>query len=363
MQLLDPSKGTVRGEAIVPSIHSARITCISADPIGSAAGHGGVGGELAVVGSADGNASVWRFMSSHYLPLRPRVRLQGHHGSKICAVALSSAIQLVASTSEDKCCLFSIGNGCLLRAIYPPNNALDMSKFGDGVKVTTKFADTPALAISVQGYVVTVCETTIESLEDSNDTRKVITLHLFTLEGVSLGSQPLEKWRGIPHKMSCTPDGTAVLVCSGRGTTIHRLSSLAPLQFLDEWQITETDELSSDSLAHAWDIDLGPNLSRPVVAAAACSNGVLRLHALPGISPWSDRHRKSNITESVGSALAKPAQRFKNVMRGGFGLGQKAVGTGAEIGKEIVSETKEGGIGGFFRGGGLFRSKGGSSKN
>merc|ERR1712157_534290 len=59
MQLVDPAKGSIKGEALVSCVHSARITCIAADPIGSAAGHGGVGGELAVVGSADGNASIW----------------------------------------------------------------------------------------------------------------------------------------------------------------------------------------------------------------------------------------------------------------------------------------------------------------
>eukprot|EP00797_Seminavis_robusta_P003849 Sro1247_g255870.4 (155) ;mRNA; r:6386-6850 len=148
--------------------------------------------------------------------------------------------------------------------------------------------------------------------------------------------------------MSCTPDGTAVLVCGGRGTTVHRLSALAPLQFLDEWQIAETDIPEEDTIAHAWDIDLGPNLSRPVVAAAACSNGVLRLHALPGISAWSDRHRKTNVAQSVGNALAKPAQRFKNAMAGGFGLGAKPEG-GKESGNKEGGD-QGGGIGGFFRG-------------
>ena len=340
MQLLDPSKGTVRGEAVVPSIHSARITCIAADPIGSAAGHGGVGGELAVVGSADGNASVWRFMSSHYLPLRPRVQLHGHHGSKISGVALSSAIQLVASTSAERCCLFSIGNGCLLRCFSPPTDTVKFGTFGENACVSTTFADTPALAISVQGYVATVCETLVEYADTPEQNRKVITLHLFSLEGVSLGSQPLERWRGVPHKITCTPDGTAVLVCSGRGVTVHRLSALAPLQYLDEWQVTEAElpEEGSDSIAQAFDIDLGPNLSRPVVAAAGCSNGVLRLHALPGISSWSDRHRKSNVAQSVGNALAKPAARI-------FGLGAKAAASAKDQAKE-----GGGGLGGFFRG-------------
>ena len=40
MQLVDPSKGVVRGEAVIKSVHSARIQCIATDPIGTAAGHG-----------------------------------------------------------------------------------------------------------------------------------------------------------------------------------------------------------------------------------------------------------------------------------------------------------------------------------
>jgi hypothetical protein len=70
MQLVDSAKGSVRGEAVIRSVHSSHVTCIATDPIGTAAGHGGVGGELAIVASSDGSASVWRFMSSQYLPLR-----------------------------------------------------------------------------------------------------------------------------------------------------------------------------------------------------------------------------------------------------------------------------------------------------
>lgn len=34
MQLVDPTKGTVKGQVLVPSIHSARISAIQMDPIG-----------------------------------------------------------------------------------------------------------------------------------------------------------------------------------------------------------------------------------------------------------------------------------------------------------------------------------------
>jgi hypothetical protein len=217
----------------------------------------------------------------------------------------------------------------------------------ESTSLTTKFADTPALGISVQGFVVTVCETLIQP--SAGPGRTVIMLHLFTIEGVSLGSKPLESWRGLPHKIHCTPDGTAVLVCCGRGITIHRISAVDPLEILDEWQITEADSLGrSDPMEAAFDIDLGPSLNRPVVAAAACSNGVLRLHALPGISSWSERNKKSGISQTVGTALAKPAQRLNRVMREGIGFGRQLAGMGRDIGKEVSSDVKERGVTGFF---------------
>ena len=343
MQLVDPSKGSVRGEAVVGSVHSSQILCIATDPIGTAAGHGGVGGELAIVGASDGGASIWRFMSSHYLPLRPRVQLSGHSGAPIHAVGLSAAINVAATVSKRRLCLHSIGNGNLIRVIEPPSDALDMP---EGCTTVTNFASSPALAISVQGFVATVCETTIGK-SGSSSHRSVVTLHLFSLEGVSLGSKPLESWRGVPHKMSCTPDGTAVLVCSGRGVTIHRLSAITPLEFIDEWHVTETDELTPN-VARAWDIDLGPSLNRPVVAAAACSNGALRLHALSGISAFSERHKKIGLSNTVGNILSVPGRRIKNAVGKGWGIGSKVVGVGKEIGQEVSSDVKERGVGGFL---------------
>ena len=229
---------------------------------------------------------------------------------------------------------------------YLPNNALHGSLNTDSLNLSsetvgvTKFAKCPAIAISVHGFVVTVCETSIKSAPSNKSNRGVITLHLFSLEGVSLGSKPLESWRGYPHKMYCTPDGTAVLVCSGRGVTVHRLSAVTPLEFIDEWHITEAEELTAD-VPQAWDIDLGPSLNRPVVAAAACSNGALRLHALAGISSFSERHRKLGLAEGVGSLLAAPGKRLKNAFGRGVGIGNKVVGVGKEIGKEAQTEVKE----------------------
>lgn len=348
MQLVDPAKGSVRGEAVVKSAHASQITCIATDPIGTAAGHGGVGGELAIVASSDGSASVWRFMSSHYLPLRPRVRMSGHGGSPIHAVGLSASIHVAATVSKHRLCLHSIGNGNIIRIIEPPSDTLDLPE-GSGKMVTT-FATTQAVAISVQGFVVTVCESRLQT----NATRSIITLHLFSLEGVSLGSKPLESWRGVPHKIVPTPDGTAVLVCAGRGITLHRLSAITPLEFIDEWHITETDDLSSN-IPQAFDIDLGPSLNRPVIAAAACSNGALRLHALAGISAFSERHKKLGISQSVGSLMAAPARRLKSALGKASAIGNKAAGVGKEISKEISTDVRERGVGGFI--GGMFGKK------
>ncbi|KAI2508613.1 Beige/BEACH domain [Fragilaria crotonensis] len=232
----------------------------------------------------------------------------------------------------------------MIRSWPPPTNTLPM--LSPGTHTKTVFCDTPALGLSVQGFVVTVCMTTFAS-GNNYSTRNVITLHLFSLEGVSLGSKALESWRGVPHKISCTPDGTAIMVCSGRGVTIHRLSAITPLEFIDEWHITEADELDENTPA-AWDVDFGPSLMRPIVAAAACSSGVLRLHALPGISTWSDRHRKS--TMGIGMAFSKPVGRIRDAVGKGLVFGKSFVGAGKDVGKEVKSEVKERGVGGFLAG-------------
>lgn len=356
MQLVDPAKGSVRGQAIVPSVHSSRITCIAMDPIGTVAGHGGVGGELAILGSADGGASIWRFMSSHYFPLRPRVRMRGHGGCTVYAAALNGAIHVCATVSENRCCIFSIGNGAMIRSFPPPSDSLDASCLPTGcIKAKTVFADTPALCLSVQGFLVCVCKTTIAYPENVSFSKAVITLHLFSPEGVSLGSKALESWRGVPHKLTCTPDGTAITVCSGRGMTVHRLSAITPLEFIDEWQVAESEHLEKnlhldENLPKVWDVDFGPSIMRPIVGAAACSSGTLRLHALPGISAWADKHKKSSVASTVGQAFAKPAQRIKKAFGKGLGLGNKVVGVGKDISREVSSDVKEKGVGGFLGG-------------
>jgi hypothetical protein len=349
MQLVDPARGQVRSEVMIPSAHSARITCIATEPIGTAAGQGGVGGELALVGSADGKASLWRFMSSHYLPLRPRIRFCGHGADPIHAAALCSALHVSVTMSRNRCCVHSLSNGGLIRTFGPPSSVIDLP---DATHGKTCFASTSALAVSVQGYIVAVCESSFST--SGGPTRSLNALVLLSIEGVMLGAKPLENWRGIPRKIQCTPDGTAVLVCAGRGVTVHRISSLEPLDFIDELQVSETDDLSN--IVGCWDMDVGPSLHRPVCAAAACSSGALRLHALPGISVWSERHKSTGLTQTVGSALATPARRVGRAVRKGFGLGTKIADMGRDLGHEVKADVKEKGVGGFL-GSMIFGSK------
>jgi hypothetical protein len=107
------------------------------------------------------------------------------------------------------------------------------------------------------------------------------------------------------------------------------------------------------------DMDLGPSLFRPILAAASCSDGSLRLHALPGISAWSEANKKGTMTEAVEKALAKPAQKLKKA--GGFvkGFGASVMGLGKELAREASSDVKERGVTGFL--GGVFK-KGQSGK-
>ncbi len=77
------------------------------------------------------------------------------------------------------------------------------------------------------------------------------------------------------------------------------ISAIKPLHFIDEWQIGGDDD--SDTAAH--DIDFGPSPSRPVVACAGLSSGALCIHALKGISEWSEENKKGTVTEAVGSVL------------------------------------------------------------
>jgi hypothetical protein len=324
------------------------------DPLGVATG-GGAGGELAIVGSADGSASLWRFISSHYLPLRPKQRMRGHNGSAIHAVAISSTLNICATVSSHRCCIFSLGNGVLLCSISPPTNpcpgVIDLSNN----HVSTEFSESPAACFSILGYIILVCKSTISQKSIVNtdsdrrqyvDSQLVFTLHLFTIEGVHCGSQSLDS--SVPHKIIATFDGRAVLVSRDGGVSVHLVSPTSPMTLISEWVIKEGDGNNVPTL----DIDIGPSLFRPVVAAAACSEGTLRLHALPGISAWSEANKKGTMSAVVGSAFAKPAEKLK--LAGGIvkGIGTSIVGLGRELGREALSDVKERGVAGFL--GGVF---------
>jgi len=347
VELVDPVKGLVKGEVLVPFIHSSRITAIHMDAMGIASGVGGVGGELAIVGSADGTATLWRFISSQFLPLRPRLRLYGHSGSRINAVVVDSGLNVCITVSDCLCCLFSLGNGVMLHSISPPSSKTAglPETDEDQLDIRTIFAETNAVCIA-SGHIVLVCKSLFVS-KSGDSLREVVTLQLYTLEGVHLGSKALESWRGTPHKICSTFDGRAVMVCSRRGISIHVVSALMPLHFVDEWQITD-DNGVKDSIVQVYDVDFGPSPSRPVVVVASCSSGALRLHALKGISEWSEENKKGSMTEVVGNALAKPAQKFRTLVGSVKGTGSRVVGYGKEIGREAITDVKTKGMSGFF---------------
>lgn len=313
-----------------------------------ASGVGGVGGELAIVGSEDGTATLWRFISSQLLPLRPRLRLGGHRGARINAVAVNSALNICITVSHSRCCIFNMGNGILLHSLFPPSNtAAGLPETDESqIRVETIFAETNAVCIA-SGHVVLLCKS--KFLSNSGDfLREVVTLQLFTLEGIHLGSKALEAWRGIPRKICPTFDGRAVMVCSGRGISIHMISAVMPLYFVDEWQIGDNNGMGKENELSVYDVDFGPSPSRPVVVVASCSSGALRLHALKNISSWSEENRKGSVTEAVGNALAKPALKLKNLVGSVKGTGSRVVGFGKEIGREALTDAKAKGMSGLF---------------
>ena len=351
MQLVDPVKGEISGEVIVPSIHADRITAIDMDPIGTASGQGGVGGELVVVGSADGSATLWRFISSHYWPLRPRLRMMGHFGAPIRGVAISSSLGICASVSSRLCCLFDVGNGAMIRNFTPPDDAgnLHVASISEDtdVVVQTTFADTPAVCLSILGFVVAVCSTKL--VQGQTVLHEALSLELFTVEGRHMGSRLLEKHRCMPKKMSSTVDGRAIFVCAGGGVSVHLISSIQPLVTVDQWRISEDtgDDMSAQQVVY--DLDFGPTIARPVVAAAGCSEGTLRLHALRGISKWCSEHQRSTVSSAVGTVLALPAQTVMNALGGVSSFGSSFLGSAKEISKEALSVVKEERPGFFFR--------------
>ena len=157
IQLVDPIKGHIQGEVIIPSIQADCMTAINMDPIGTASGQGGVGGELVFVGRADECTTLGRLISSHYWPLRPRMRMGGHGGSTIFGVAISCSLGICASVSSNLCCLFDIGNGAMIRNFIPPQ--YDRSENDEDYTTEKTFANTQAFCLSTLGFVVAVCST------------------------------------------------------------------------------------------------------------------------------------------------------------------------------------------------------------
>ena len=277
----------------------------------------------------------------------------GHGGSKINAVTIASALGVCASISSERCCLFDIGNGAMIRNISPPHGAcrryLETNSKQDGTAIVTTFAETPSICLSILGFIVVVCSSKL--MQGVEVVKEVLSLELLTLEGVHVGSRLLEPHKGMPKKIFPSVDGRAVFVCAGGGVSVQLISSIDPLATVDEWRLSEDGDVQGDVPAkHAmYDVDFGPTIARPVVVAAGCSEGSLRLHALQGISKWSHENQRNTVTSAVGNVLALPAQTMKNALGGVSSIGSRFVGFGKELGKEAFSVVKERDGGFFFR--------------
>lgn len=359
LQFVDPKKGMIKTETVLPFIHSSRISAIDMDSIGSSGGRHSKGpsGEVAIVGSDDGSATLWRFIFNSHIPLRPRLRMRGHSGQKIQSVAVNCFLNLCATVSETRCCIFHLGNGSLIRSFSPP-------KRKDSSHIT--FVGTGTLCISLQGFLVLVCQ--------SMRNKKIFySLELFNVEGKHCGSYILESIRGIPRKLTAFADGKAVCSCSGIGATVHRISIINPLEKIDEWCIADQETttlmnpFSKRKVPAICDIDFYPmkqsigipHNTRPCITAAACTNGTLRIHALPGITSWSEENHINSVTSVVGNVLVKPANTIKSAVGNVKGFGSRVIGFGKDIKREVGGVISPGGVvsaGGAFVGG-LFRGR------
>ena len=268
-------------------------------------------------------------------------------------MAVSSALNICATLSKSRCCIFSLTSGTMLSSFCPPSDEMTeiLGTSHSSTYMGTQFAETNALCFSVSGYIVVVCVS-----QYKRDPQNVVSLHLYTLEGIHVGSKALESWRGIPQKIRPTHDGRAVMVSGVRGVTVHFISPTRPLEFADEWQISDDDP--EGNATSVYDIDFGPSLARPVVFVAGLSSGAIRFHAAKGITAWSEENKKGSVTEVVGvvgNALSKPALKIKTLMGTVTGTGSRVVGLGKDIGREAISDVKVKGVSGFL--GDVFSNK------
>ena len=336
MQFVDPKKGVIKTETIIPNIHSSRISAIAMDSVGmrSTKNSKGQTGEIAIIGSEDGTATLWRFIFNSHIPFRPRLRMRGHYGHKVYGVAVNCFLNVCATISKKRCCIFHLGNGTLMRSFAPP--------IGENRGVEISFADTKALGLSIQGFVIVICKSV---------RKRTITysLELYNLEGVHCGSRPFESFFGVPRKITTFADGKAICVCGGCGVSVHRISNIRPLEKLEEWRITNQDikTLTNSFLARkiptVHDLDFYPNIqsltppyyTRPCVAMVGCSDGILQIHALSGISNWATANQNNSMSSVVGNVLVKPANTIKSAVGTVKGFGTRFIGFGKEIGREV----------------------------
>ena len=123
--------------------------------------------------------------------------------------------------------------------------------------------------------------------------------------------------------------------CSSRGISMHLVSAINPLYFINECQIGGDDE----GTVAAHDIDFGPSPSRPgIIAVTGLSSGALRIHALKGICEWSEENKKGSVSEAVGNVIGTVKGNGEKVFGLMRGTGGKVLGLVKDIGREVVGD-------------------------
>ena len=184
----------------------------------------------------------------------------------------------------------------------------------------------------------------------------VSVLTMFSFEGVLVGQKELNN---TPRKIS-SMQKNVISVSSSDGISFLLVSSLHPLEEVENWCFSKG----------AFDIDIGP-YPKQVIAVMASSAGSIVIHALPGITNFSEENRKIAVGTAVGNALAKPAQKIKSAV----GNLTNAINRGTKVVKSVDETVSSatgnggntgggsggggGGIGGFFQN--AFRKPGNQS--
>jgi len=372
IQLLDVASGIIRSECIITL--GSKITSVAMDiVVGTAC-------QLCVVGCEDGSVCVFKFdgsVSESYLsnndleilfPGGPVIRTYGSihiengNNPRITSTAISPQLGIFLSTSQKKLCVHSLvaDDDSNMKAGSVLKSWLCHGNY--------QFTDNNSCLIPKKGWVVTAvmlhgCNTTSDDNDDGNQAVAPFALHVYTLSGELLLEIPLDISLGIPQSIKCTYNISSsmedvVLVCGVGGVRVYDIDVVfaandnidnsgkpsTRVACIDSW-----DMESIDSATVVHDVDIGPyvlsnsnsNGNASVLVAAGCSSSSLLLHAMPGISRWTEERRRRLVTDVVSNAVGRPVMAVVDAGR------RVADAAGAVGGKvwDIGKEVKRGGKG------------------